>query len=130
MATPFAETTVTELAGRLHARRQLVHRLATTCAADASRALEDLDVSDLLDGDDPDGGSNEVDRAHALALAGLAQRAAADVEAALERLANGEYGRCQACGGRIPLARLRAVPETTVCVTCKSAAGWPVAMAG
>jgi DnaK suppressor protein len=43
------------------------------------------------------------------------------IDAALGRLHTGEYGRCDGCGGSIPLARLRAVPFATRCVPCQSA---------
>ena len=46
------------------------------------------------------------------------QRRLADVEAALRRLAQGRYGRCEGCGRPIPAARLRAVPWTRRCVAC------------
>lgn len=43
------------------------------------------------------------------------------IDAALLRLGTGAYGRCDACGGPIPVARLRAVPFATRCVPCQSA---------
>ena len=42
------------------------------------------------------------------------------IDAALGRLQEGTYGRCDACGEGIPLARLRAVPFATRCVPCQS----------
>jgi DnaK suppressor protein len=42
------------------------------------------------------------------------------IDAALERLHRGEYGRCAACGEPIALARLRAVPFATHCVPCQA----------
>jgi DnaK suppressor protein len=41
------------------------------------------------------------------------------VDAALTRLEQGSYGRCQDCGGKIPLARLDAVPYALCCVPCE-----------
>lgn len=41
------------------------------------------------------------------------------VERALERLADGEYGKCQECAGEIAPQRLRAIPWTTKCVHCQ-----------
>ncbi|MBV8070006.1 MAG: TraR/DksA family transcriptional regulator [Acidobacteriaceae bacterium] len=38
------------------------------------------------------------------------------VRAALQRLHNGEYGRCVDCGREIKLARLEAVPWTPYCI--------------
>jgi DnaK suppressor protein len=37
---------------------------------------------------------------------------------ALERIASGVYGVCEECGAEIPVARLRSLPTTTLCVGC------------
>ena len=42
------------------------------------------------------------------------------IDMALSRARAGQYGRCAACTGEIPLARLRAVPFATLCVPCQS----------
>lgn len=38
---------------------------------------------------------------------------------ALSRVESGDYGYCQACDEAIGLARLRARPETTLCLACQ-----------
>ena len=43
---------------------------------------------------------------------------AQDIEHALARLANGEYGRCAACGEEIGAARLEALPTASLCIAC------------
>lgn len=43
-----------------------------------------------------------------------------DIECALARLNNGEYGRCAACGEPIAAARLAALPTASLCITCAS----------
>lgn len=40
------------------------------------------------------------------------------VETALERIDAGTYGICERCGESIPVARLEALPYTTLCVDC------------
>jgi CBS domain-containing protein len=40
------------------------------------------------------------------------------IEVALERAERGRFGICERCQGRIPATRLRAIPETTLCVRC------------
>jgi RNA polymerase-binding transcription factor DksA len=45
----------------------------------------------------------------------------AEVGAAEARLAAGTYGVCEACGGGIPAARLRALPIARLCLTCEAA---------
>jgi DnaK suppressor protein len=42
----------------------------------------------------------------------------AQVDRALARIAAGSYGICESCGERIPEGRLKAMPESTVCVEC------------
>jgi DnaK suppressor protein len=44
------------------------------------------------------------------------------VEAALARLAEGDYGECVDCGIAIPVARLSAYPAAKRCVSCQEAA--------
>ena len=41
-----------------------------------------------------------------------------EVEAALERLEEGEFGVCQGCGEAIPQRRLEALPWARFCVVC------------
>ena len=41
------------------------------------------------------------------------------IEEALLRLDKGSYGVCRDCGEPIAEARLRAIPWTRVCITCK-----------
>jgi RNA polymerase-binding transcription factor DksA len=45
-----------------------------------------------------------------------------ELSAALERLDDGEYGRCERCGSEIGAARLEALPTTRFCISCASAA--------
>jgi DnaK suppressor protein len=41
------------------------------------------------------------------------------VELALERIQNGSFGTCIACGGGIGLKRLQAVPSASHCIECQ-----------
>jgi DnaK suppressor protein len=45
------------------------------------------------------------------------------IEAALERVDEGEYGHCLACGEPIPEGRLALDPAATLCVACAGSAG-------
>jgi len=42
------------------------------------------------------------------------------LERALARINNPDFGACAECGDKIPLARLRLMPETSICVECAS----------
>jgi len=44
-----------------------------------------------------------------------------DVEAALARMREGDYGRCEDCDEPIPYARLQAYPMARRCVACQEA---------
>lgn len=57
-----------------------------------------------------------------LSRASAARRALADVDEALARLAGGNYGLCENCGGAIPAQRLAAVPEARYCPLCETPA--------
>lgn len=63
--------------------------------------------------------SGEVD---AVILAG-ARQALADIERALLAMRRGRYGRCEDCGGPVPRAVLRAVPQAKLCLDCHLARG-------
>lgn len=41
------------------------------------------------------------------------------IESAILRIDNGAFGVCTICGQEISLARLNAVPWTSVCIDCK-----------
>jgi DnaK suppressor protein len=49
------------------------------------------------------------------------RRLLGEVEEALARLRQGEYGRCEVCGGAIGAARLEAVPWAGRCISCAEA---------
>ena len=43
-----------------------------------------------------------------------------ELENALRRLGETDYGMCEECGGHIGLARLKANPSARLCVVCQS----------
>lgn len=43
-----------------------------------------------------------------------------DVEHALEKYEAGTYGLCDSCGQAIEEARLEAIPQASLCLTCKA----------
>ncbi len=44
------------------------------------------------------------------------QQTVAQIDAALQRIDGGTYGRCEICGKPIASERLRAIPWTTTCI--------------
>lgn len=52
-------------------------------------------------------------------LAEVESRELARTEIALQRMRDGQYGLCEACGINIPMARLHALPYATLCIKCQ-----------
>jgi RNA polymerase-binding protein DksA len=51
----------------------------------------------------------------------------AEIEEALKKIANGDYGLCESCETPISDARLRALPWARLCITCASRSSAPMA---
>ena len=62
-----------------------------------------------------DTGSDEI----ATQLAELEARELNQIERALARMKQGIYGVCEHCQGKIPVARLNALPYSTTCIECQ-----------
>jgi DnaK suppressor protein len=52
-------------------------------------------------------------------LAELEAKELAQVERAVRRLKQGTYGKCEVCSTKIPVARLNALPYSTLCIKCQ-----------
>lgn len=96
-------------------------RRADGLRADADQALSELDMSDVIDGEAND--PSVVHRGEVLALSVANDHAVSEIRAAMERLDAGTYGSCERCSAAIPIARLRALPETRWCVSCSQELG-------
>ena len=55
-------------------------------------------------------------------LAEVESRELAHIDRALARMKLGNYGECEICNDKIPLARLNALPYATSCIECQRAA--------
>ena len=65
-----------------------------------------------------DGTIEAVDRLNQIGVAERLEARLMRVDRALAKLEEGTYGTCDVCGREIDPRRLRAAPESTVCVTC------------
>ena len=63
-------------------------------------------------------GSDNFEQELTLSLVGSEKEALDKIEAALDRIADGSYGKCEDCGKKIPEPRLEAIPYTSSCVQC------------
>jgi DnaK suppressor protein len=65
-------------------------------------------------------GTDNFEQEITLNLLGNEKDVLDQIEAALERIEEGHYGRCDECGRKIPAARLEAMPYVAICVQCAS----------
>jgi DnaK suppressor protein len=111
-ATVLDDTTREELRTRLESERA---RLLNMLRA-LRRQEQDVDVRDPLSADPEDFGEMGQDITNQetdLALSANDQRLLAQVERALQRMAEGTYGLSEVTGQPIPLERLLALPWAT-----------------
>jgi RNA polymerase-binding transcription factor DksA len=107
----------------LEASRRQLEQLATACGEEAGlhKPLADV-VGGVITGipEDTDLAQALSDRQTTDILVHLLDENREQVERALERVREGAYGICEACGHRIPADRLRYQPAATRCVECQS----------
>jgi RNA polymerase-binding transcription factor DksA len=104
------ETRLRERAEEIAARRAQLDR----STADIDTELADYDQHPGDTGTETH--EQELDETTDMMLAAEAE----NVELALRRLAEGDYGRCIDCGKAIPRERLEAIPEAVRCLEDQS----------
>jgi len=70
-------------------------------------------------GDEIDHAEREVERLKAIRLRERESRYLKKVEYALQKIQEGTYGICEACGKPISYERLKARPVAVYCIECK-----------
>jgi DnaK suppressor protein len=63
-------------------------------------------------------GSDNAEQELTLTLLGSGEDILDQVEAAIYRIEDGDYGWCEGCGEEIPKSRLDAIPYAAECVRC------------
>lgn len=99
--------------------RARIERELETLLRRTSKVERDL----LREGDAPtrDWDDQAVELENEEVLEGLHEEGRAQIaqlRAALRRLDEGTWGRCQRCGAEIAAARLEALPAATTCIAC------------
>jgi len=120
--TPYTEKELAAIQKLLHERRR--HLL------EVLRELDDKTFSNTLDSGKAyhstanthlfEGASDNMASDMALMVRKEEEMALTQVEAALERLEEGLFGVCVACGDKIGIPRLKAKPEAHLCINCKT----------
>jgi len=91
--------------------RRLLDGLRDVEQKEASIALDVADARDAASESE----ANDVEAC----LAELRAVELVEINDAFQKLSDGTYGMCEACGTRIPEARLRLIPAVSLCVACK-----------
>lgn len=77
--------------------------------------------ADLSKSHSRDSGEQAVERENDEVIDQLERDASEEltqVQNAIQRIESGKYHLCSSCGGDISAARLKAIPYTTLCITC------------
>ncbi len=81
-------------------------------------SLQDHATTISIPTDKEEIGSDTSDQELTLTLLGSDENILDQIEAAIQRIQDGDYGRCEKCGGVIPKNRLDAIPYAADCVRC------------
>ena len=105
-------------AGRLEAQRRAAQDRLTALEHELSGIVDAAAAANADDEHDPEGATIAYERQHVAALIGQARADLAAAGAALTRIAQGSYGRCETCGRPIGAGRLAARPAAAECIEC------------
>ena len=101
----------------LVAERVALTGQATRLEDEANSLIEDGEMGDVqFDDESGEGDTMVVERERDLALSAQARQTVVEIDAALERMAQGTYGYSIVSGSPIPRERLEAIPWATVLV--------------
>ena len=102
----------------LAAERARLEDVKASVEADVGTTSESENLGELSDVDQhpADIGTETFERERDISILEQVEGELADVERALQRLDEGTYGRCEACGEPIDEERLEALPAARFCV--------------
>ena len=110
------------MADKLDEMRGILLTMKEETLAEIQKVLRSgTDKPDLEpSGDIYDQASSERDRELGLLLGDREREKLRNIDEALERIVDGEYGVCEECEEEIPLGRLKVLPFARYCVRCKA----------
>jgi RNA polymerase-binding protein DksA len=97
-------------------REKLIRQLGELGANEQGDLTGDLEFGDGF----ADAAAATAERTEVLGLVDNITRLLSDVDQALQRVAEGTYGICDACGNPIGAERMEFRPTSRYCVECKS----------
>jgi DnaK suppressor protein len=107
------------LKAKLLAERERLGREIAELDADLSESLSDSSEESPYDQHMAETAAVTLDRQIDLTLEENARAAISQIDRALQKLENGSYGSCDACGKPIGDERLEVAPFATLCIDCK-----------
>lgn len=101
----------------LEKERSSLERQLTDLGAQPDSADVEVSVNEGF----ADSAQATAERSQQLSMLEQQQAVYSEVLAALARLDEGTYGKCETCGQQIPIERLEALPTARLCLSCKQA---------
>ena len=101
-------------------KKELLEELAHTMKSSVSTTIREStgDISSYSY-HMADQGTDEYQYEATIQFASTEGRYLYHIEEALNRIEDGSYGKCDECGGKISMERLRALPHARLCIECK-----------
>jgi DnaK suppressor protein len=99
--------------------RNLLKQRIQELRSEAGKTVEDMDEDENFP-DPTDRASMESSRNSVLRIRDRERKLILKIQETLRRLDVGDYGICERCGENIGIERLKARPEATLCIECKS----------
>jgi DnaK suppressor protein len=103
-----------QLKQRLLSERDSVDRQLSVYGAQVGRDGGSPDLQGFADS-----AHTTAERSELLSMIEELESARGNIDAALNRMDTGTYGKCERCGREIPFERLEAIPTASLCVNCK-----------
>lgn len=100
--------------------RRLLRQMLEEAQQKGDSTLEDMTDGEAAFADPADRATAESDRSFTLRIRDRERRLIHKIQDAIKRMDDGVYGICEECGEEIGVARLKARPVTTLCVSCKA----------
>ncbi|MEU4606876.1 TraR/DksA family transcriptional regulator [Kribbella sp. NPDC023972] len=119
MTTPASlHAHLAELHGLLTADRERTADLISSLTRNFTSIVEATRLTATDDEHDPEGSTIAFERSQTSSLLVAATDHLADVDMALDRIAGGNYGRCERCSAPVSRERLLARPAARTCIAC------------
>jgi len=105
--------------GKMEHFRNILQEELRTLLDEAGKTVSEMTADNVNFPDPTDRATQESDRNFELRIRDRERKLINKIKEAMQRIDDGEFGICEACGEDISEARLKARPVTTLCIDCK-----------